>query len=136
MFLSRSVCSRSIEDRQSQLGMDFVGVVTTIGEGVADHQVGDRVGGLTKDGCWGTFITCDAHAAVTLPTGLADDQAAAVTTAHATAWHGLHDLARIKAGDKVLIHSATGGVGQAAMAIARAREQRYSPRPAARNVEN
>ncbi|ORA84602.1 polyketide synthase, partial [Mycobacterium intermedium] len=46
--------------------------------------------------------------------------AAAVTTATATAWYGLQDLARIKAGDKVLIHSATGGVGQAAIAIARA----------------
>jgi threonine dehydrogenase-like Zn-dependent dehydrogenase len=46
--------------------------------------------------------------------------AAAVTTAHATAWYGLHDLARIKPGDKVLIHSGMGGVGQAAIAIARA----------------
>ena len=43
-----------------------------------------------------------------------------MATAHATAWYGLHDLARIKAGDRVLIHSATGGVGQAAIAIARA----------------
>ena len=42
-----------------------------------------------------------------------------MTTAYATAWYGLHDMARIKAGDKVLIHSATGGVGQAAIAIAR-----------------
>ena len=72
------------------------------------------------DGCWRTFITCDANLAVTLPAGLSDEQAAAVTTAHATAWYGLHDLAKIAAGDKVLIHSATGGVGQAAIAIARA----------------
>ncbi len=56
----------------------------------------------------------------TLPPGMTEDQAAAVPTAHATAWYGLHTLARISAGDKVLIHSATGGVGQAAMAIARA----------------
>ena len=41
-------------------------------------------------------------------------------SAHATAWYGLHDLARIATGDKVLIHSATGGVGQAAIAIAKA----------------
>ena len=58
--------------------------------------------------------------AVTLPAGLTDEQAAAVTTATATAWYGLHELARIRSGDKVLIHSATGGVGQAAIAIARA----------------
>ena len=55
-----------------------------------------------------------------MPDGLTDAQAAAVTTASATAWYGLQDLARIRAGDKVLIHSATGGVGQAAIAIARA----------------
>ena len=57
---------------------------------------------------------------MTLPPGLADEQAAAVSTAHAIAWYGLHDQARVTTGDRVLIHSATGGVGQAAIAIARA----------------
>ena len=42
-----------------------------------------------------------------------------MATGYATAWFGLHDLARLGAGDRVLIHSATGGVGQAAIAIAR-----------------
>jgi acyl transferase domain-containing protein/acyl carrier protein len=100
-------------------GTDFAGVVTAIGAGVTDHKVGDHVGGMSPTGCWGTFVTCDARLAAQLPEGLSDAQAAAVTTAHATAWYGLVDLARIKAGDKVLIHSATGGVGQAAIAIAR-----------------
>jgi polyketide synthase 5 len=103
-----------------QLGIDFAGVVTAVGPGVTDHKVGDHVGGLCADGCWGTFVTCDARLAVRLPTGLADAQAAALTIATATAYYGLNDMARIKRGDKVLIHSATGGVGQAAMAIARA----------------
>ena len=95
--------------------------MTAVGPDVTDHQVGDRVGGVSANGCWGTFVTCDARLAVTLPPGLPPTEAAAVTTAHATAWYGLHDLARIiSAGDKVLIHSATGGVGQAAIAIARA----------------
>ena len=102
-----------------QLGIDFAGVVTAVGAGVTSHRVGDHVGGMSPNGCWGTFVTVDADVAVTLPTGLRDDQAAAVSTAAATAWYGLQDLARIKAGDKVLIHSATGGVGQAAIAIAR-----------------
>jgi polyketide synthase 5 len=110
----------AIEGMLPQLGTDFAGVVTAVGPDVTDHKVGDHVGGLCADGCWGTFITCDARLAVTLPAGLTDRQAAAVTTAHATAWYGLHELARINAGDKVLIHSATGGVGQAAIAIARA----------------
>ena len=110
----------AFEGRLPQLGTDFAGVVTAAGPDVTDHRVGDHVGGLCADGCWGTFLTCDARLAVTLPNGLTDGQAAAVTTAHATAYYGLHELARINGGDKVLIHSATGGVGQAAIAIARA----------------
>jgi len=110
----------SFEGRQQQIGTDFAGVVTAVGPDVTDHRVGDHVGGLTAKGCWGTFVTCDANLAVTLPPGLPDDLAAAMPTPHATAWYGLHHLARIKAGNRVLIHSATGGVGQAAIAIARA----------------
>lgn len=110
----------SFEGRLPELGTDFAGVVTAVGPGVTGHKVGDRVGGLSPNGCWGTFVICAADMAVTLPSGLTDEQAAAVTTATATAWYGLQDLARIKSGDRVLIHSATGGVGQAAMAIARA----------------
>jgi polyketide synthase 5 len=110
----------SFEGHLPHPGTDFAGVVTAVGPDVTDHKVGDHVGGMSPNGCWGTFVTCDARLAATLPAGLTDGQAAAVTTAHATAWYGLNDLARIKAGDKVLIHSATGGVGQAAIGIARA----------------
>ena len=110
----------SFEGHLPQPGTDFAGVVTAVGPDVTDHKVGDHVGGMSPNGCWGTFVTCDASLAATLPPGLTDAQAAAVTTAHATAWYGLNDLARIRAGDKVLIHSGTGGVGQAAIAICRA----------------
>lgn len=110
----------SVDGRRPQLGLDFTGVVTAVGPNVTEHKVGDHVGGVCGDGCWRTFITCDASRAVPLPGGLSDEQAAAVTTGHGTAWYGLHELARMKAGDKVLIHSGTGGVGQAAIAIARA----------------
>lgn len=102
-----------------QPGLDFAGVVTAVGDGVSSHQVGDRVGGIA-DGCWRSFITCSAEQAVTLPAQLTEEQAAAITTSYATAWYGLHDLAGIRAGEKVLIHSATGGVGQAAIGVARA----------------
>ena len=111
---------QTADGQQPQLGTDFAGVVTAVGPDVTDHKVGDHVGGLSPNGCWATFVTCDARLATTLPAGLTDAQAAAVTTASATAWYGLQDLARIRSGDKVLIHSGTGGVGQAAIAIARA----------------
>jgi polyketide synthase 5 len=110
----------AIDGGLPELGMDFAGVVTAIGPDVTDHRVGDRVGGFSANGCWGTFVTCDARLAVTLPAELTDHQAVAVATATATAWYGLHEQARIAAGDRVLIHSATGGVGQAAIGVARA----------------
>lgn len=110
----------SFEGRLPQPGADFAGVVTAVGPGVTDHQIGDRVAGISLTGAWKTFVTCDANLAVKIPDGLPEGSAAAVPSAHATAWYGLHNLARIQAGDKVLIHSATGGVGQAAIAIARA----------------
>jgi polyketide synthase 5 len=111
---------RGLDGILPRLGTDFAGVVTAVGSRVTNHKIGDRVGGLSPDGCWATFVTCDARLATKLPEGMTGAQAAAVTTAHATAWYGLNDLARIKAGDRVLIHSGTGGVGQAAIAIARA----------------
>ncbi|OBG68175.1 type I polyketide synthase [Mycobacterium sp. E735] len=110
----------TFEGYQQQLGGDFAGVVTAVGPDVTEHRVGDRVGGMSRNGCWGTFVIADARHAVTLPPDLASEDAAAVATASATAWYGLHDLARIAPTDKVLIHSGTGGVGQAAIAIARA----------------
>lgn len=101
------------------LGVDFAGVVTAVGPGVTTHKVGDRVGAIADAVAWGTFVTCDARLAAKLPDSMTAEVAAAVSTAYATAWCGLHDMARIQAGDRVLIHSATGGVGQAAIAIAR-----------------
>jgi polyketide synthase 5 len=110
----------SYNGRLPELGSEFAGVVTAVGPGVTTHRVGDRVGGVSANGCWGTFVTCEANLATTLPAGLEEHEAAAVGLAYATAWLGLEELARVSSGDKVLIHSATGGVGQAAIAVARA----------------
>ena len=57
----------SFEGRLPQLGTDFAGVVSAVGSDVTTHQVGDRVGGISPNGCWGTFVTCDADLAATLP---------------------------------------------------------------------
>ena len=109
----------TVEGPRPGLGIDLAGVVTAVGPDVTDFQVGDRVGAIADAVAWGTFVTCDARLAAALPENVSAEQAAAVSTAYATAWYSLHDLARIQAGDRVLIHSATGGVGQAAIAIAR-----------------
>ena len=107
------------DGQRKGLGVDFAGVVTAVGDGVIDFHVGDRVGVIADTVGWSTFVTADARLAAPLPDSLSPVAAAAVSTAYATAWYSLHDLARIKPGDRVLIHSATGGVGQAAIAIAR-----------------
>ena len=125
----------TFEGYKQQLGIDFAGIVTAVGPGVTEHRVGDHVGGMSPNGCWSTFVVCDARHAVTVPTAIPLTEAASIPTASATAWYSLHDLARISSDDKVLIHSGTGGVGQAAIAIARAAGCEISPPPAARSVE-
>lgn len=108
----------SFDGQRTQLGLDFAGVVTAVGCDVPNYRVGDRVGGISPGGCWGTFVTCDAALTAPLPPNVSDAHAAAIATTAVTAWYGLHELARIQPGEKVLIHSGTGGVGQAAIAIA------------------
>ncbi|MCV7076907.1 sulfolipid-1 biosynthesis phthioceranic/hydroxyphthioceranic acid synthase [Mycobacterium szulgai] len=115
-----SVFARFDFGMPTDLGTDFAGVVSAVGPGVTELRVGDRVGGFSGNGCWASFVVCAANQTAKIPPGLTDAQAAAVGAATGTAWYGLHDLARIQAGEKVLIHSGTGGVGQAAIAIARA----------------
>ena len=109
----------TFDGKPPRLGLDFTGVISAVGPGVTEHRIGDEVGGFGAGGCWGTYVTCDARLVAPLPAGLTAEQAAAVSTGYGTAWYGLCDLARLGPGDRVLIHSATGGVGQAAMAIAR-----------------
>jgi polyketide synthase 5 len=110
----------SYDGRLPELGSEFGGVVTAVGPGVTTHRVGDRVGGVSANGCWSNFVTCEADLATKLPDGISEHEAAAVGLAYGTVWLGLQELARICPGDKILIHSATGGVGQAAIAVARA----------------
>lgn len=56
-----------VPGRAPRLGTDFAGVVTAIGPGVTTHRVGERVGGLSENGCWATFVTCDARLAAPFP---------------------------------------------------------------------
>ncbi len=110
-----------LEGRAPELGLDFAGVVSQVGPGVSDHKIGDHVAGYAgyANGSWSTFVTCDTRLVAAVPANLTPGQAAAVATAYGTAWYGLHDLAGVGPGDRVLIHSASGGVGQAAVVIAR-----------------
>lgn len=105
------------------LGAECAGRVTAVGEGVTRHAVGDRViavGGSSM----AAFTTVAEHLAAPAPASLGDDEAAAVPIAFLTALHALERLARLRRGETLLVHSATGGVGLAALQIARRRGAR------------
>ncbi|WP_345535599.1 zinc-dependent alcohol dehydrogenase family protein [Variovorax defluvii] len=107
------------------LGMDLAGVVAKVGEGVTRFKVGDEVYGLVGGvgGLQGTlagYASVDEELLAHKPQRLSMREAAALPLVTITAWEGLIDRARTRAGDKVLVHGGAGGVGSAAIQIARA----------------
>ncbi|MES4904961.1 MULTISPECIES: type I polyketide synthase [unclassified Streptomyces] len=99
-------------------GSEGAGVVVEVADDVTSVSVGDRVMGMFQ-GAFGATAVADARSVVPIPPGWTDEQAAAVPIAFVTAWYGLVDLAGLTAGESVLIHAAAGGVGMAAVQIAR-----------------
>ena len=100
------------------LGGEGAGVVTETGPGVTGLSVGDRVLGLI-DGAYGPVAVADHRMLARIPEGWSFTDAAAMPTVFLTAYHGLVDLAGLRAGERVLVHAATGGVGTAAVQLAR-----------------
>ncbi|HET9620457.1 MAG TPA: SDR family NAD(P)-dependent oxidoreductase, partial [Kofleriaceae bacterium] len=105
-------------DPDAVIGGEGAGVVTAVGDGVTDLQVGDRVLGIFP-GAMAARAIADRRWIARLPEGWTFAQGAAVPSVYLTAWYGLIELAGLSAGQRVLIHAATGGVGAAALAIAR-----------------
>jgi NADPH:quinone reductase-like Zn-dependent oxidoreductase len=99
------------------LGLECSGVVTGLGDGVRDFAVGDEVmaAGL---GSWRTYFKTPAALVARKPPHLTHEQAAALPIAYLTAHYALRHLARVQPGQRVLIHSAAGGVGLAAVHLA------------------
>lgn len=104
------------------IGMECAGVVTRAGPG-ARFAEGDAVIAFTADAA-ATHATFADSAAAPLPKGLGFTAAATLPVVFGTAWRGLVDLGRLAEGETVLIHGAAGGVGMAALQIARARGAR------------
>ncbi len=100
-----------------ELGAEGAGVVVEVGPGVEGLAVGDAVLGLL--GVVGSEAVVDARLVTAVPAGWSSMQAASVPVVFLTAWYGLSVLADVKAGQRVLVHAATGGVGMAAVQLAR-----------------
>nr|WP_256727198.1 SDR family NAD(P)-dependent oxidoreductase [Streptomyces acidiscabies] len=99
-------------------GSEGAGRVTEVGPGVAHLKAGDRVMGLFE-GAFGTLVVADARMIVPVPEGMSLREAAAVPVVFLTAWYGLVELGGLDAGESLLVHAGTGGVGMAAVQIAR-----------------
>lgn len=107
------------------LGWDAAGTVAEIGAGVSGLSVGERVFAYTRKaevsgGAYAEYIAVPASSVAPVPESLDDAQAAALPLAALTAYQALHDVAKLRAGDTVLVHAGAGGVGGYAIQIAKA----------------
>ncbi|HUE32970.1 MAG TPA: SDR family NAD(P)-dependent oxidoreductase, partial [Mycobacterium sp.] len=100
------------------MGIEASGVVIESASGDARFAVGDPVMGLFPNGT-GTIAVTDERLLVKVPEGWSHTAAATTSVAFATAFYALVDLANVKPGQRVLVHAATGGVGMAAVQLAR-----------------
>jgi NADPH:quinone reductase-like Zn-dependent oxidoreductase/NADP-dependent 3-hydroxy acid dehydrogenase YdfG len=106
------------------LGAEGAGIVTAVGPGVVDVGVGDEVVVITPSyddtSLLASHATVPESFVVRRPANVPLEAAAALPIAYLTAYYALGELARVRAGERVLVHSATGGVGLAALHLCRA----------------
>ncbi len=98
-------------------GFECAGEIVAVGENVANFQIGDRVMALAT-GSLASFVTVSASQVAPKPENFSFEQAATLPAAFLTAYYALHELAKMQKGDRILIHSTAGGVGQAALQLA------------------
>ncbi|MEV6301945.1 acyltransferase domain-containing protein [Actinoplanes sp. NPDC051861] len=103
-----------------ELGWECAGEIDAVGPGVAGFAPGDRVMAFAP-GAMAGRVVADARLVFPVPGDMGTAEAATLPIAFLTAWHGLVELARLERGERVLIHSGTGGVGLAAIQVARLR---------------
>jgi NADPH:quinone reductase-like Zn-dependent oxidoreductase len=117
-------------------GTDVSGVIDTLGAGVTGWKVGDAVLGFARQsGSYAEYAVIPATSLARKPASLSFEQAAGVPIAAETAYRSLHEAGGIAAGQTVLIHGAAGGVGSAAVQIAKAAGARVIGTASANNFE-
>jgi myxalamid-type polyketide synthase MxaB len=104
---------------QLPFGGECVGRVVAVGPGVSPDRIGERVLAALAVGSLASHVRCRAQLCLPLPAQLSAELGASLSTAFLTAIHGLVNLAQLQPGETVLIHAAAGGVGQAALQVAR-----------------
>ena len=121
--------------KDSRMGVDFSGIVETIGKDVTQFKPGDEVIG-GRSGAFAEYVVVPEDRALVLkPSNVTFEQAASVPVAAITALQALRDKGKIKPGDKVLINGASGGVGTFAVQIAKSFGAEVTGVCSTRNVE-
>jgi NADPH:quinone reductase-like Zn-dependent oxidoreductase len=100
-------------------GIEFSGIVDSVGSSVRGFKKGDRVFGFSKHNAYAEFVAVPKESILRMPRSMSFEDAAAFGVASLTAYHGLVTLAHLKRGERLLIHAGAGGVGIAALQIAR-----------------
>ena len=119
----------------TRFGRDFAGVVEAVGKNVTEFKTGDEVLGV-KWGAIAEYVcVLEQRAIVSKPANISFEQAGAVGVAGLTALQGLRNAGKIRAGQKVLINGASGGVGTFALQIAKAFGTEVTAVCSTRNVE-
>ncbi len=101
-------------------GSEYAGVVEALGEGVSHLKIGQSVAAIVGTGGFATHACVDASRLLPLPPGFALEDGAAFAFTYGTSHHALMDRAQLQAGETVLVLGAAGGVGTAALQIAKA----------------
>ena len=120
------------------LGHEFSGEIAALGAGVKDVGVGDLVYGLndwSSNGAYAEYCTAPVDDLAPKPANVDHVHAAATPIAALTAWQGLFERARLTAGQRVLIHGASGGVGTFAVQLARWRGARVTATASTANLD-
>lgn len=101
------------------IGHEASGTIVATGSKAADRfKIGDRVV-VSGEGMHATRVRSDHRLVVKIPDSMSFEEAAVLPTVHATAYHALVNVAKLRPGQSVLIHAAAGGVGQAALQLAK-----------------
>jgi NADPH:quinone reductase-like Zn-dependent oxidoreductase len=101
------------------VGYEVAGTISAVGDGVDAGRVGERVMAGTAFGGYASQVVVPHADAVALPERLSFEEGAAVPVVYATAWASLYGFGSLRAGERVLVHSAAGGVGIAALQLAK-----------------
>lgn len=102
------------------LGLEVSGVIEALGEGVTQWQVGDKICALTNGGAYAEYVTAPASQCLPIPNGLSMIEAAALPETCFTVWSNLFDRVQLKAGETLLVHGGSSGIGTTAIQMAKA----------------